>query len=87
MHERIAHTNRISSLLVLHNLRPRIIVGGRNRASWWDVHGLQVPPELRAERERESARLALERPKRLPHFVEFTKRRVELPPAPSAQRA
>ena len=27
MHERTAHTNRISSLLVLHNLRPRIIIG------------------------------------------------------------
>jgi transposase len=59
MHERIAHTNRISSLLVLHNLRPRIIIGGRDWASWWDAHGLQVPPELRAELERESARLAL----------------------------
>jgi len=59
MHERIAHTNRISSLLVLHNLRPRIIIGGRNWAGWWDAHGLQVPPELRAELEREGARLAL----------------------------
>ena len=59
MHERIAHTNRISSLLVLHNLRPRIIIGGRDWASWWDAHGMQVPPELRAELEREGARLAL----------------------------
>ena len=59
VHERIAHTNRISSLLVLHNLRPRVIIGGRDWASWWDAHGLQVPPELRAELERESARLAL----------------------------
>jgi transposase len=59
MHERIAHTNRISSLLVLHNLRPRIIIGGRDWAGWWDTHGLQVPPQLRAELERESARLAL----------------------------
>ena len=59
MHERTAHTNRISSLLVLHNLRPRIIIGGRDWASWWDAHGMQVPPELRAELERESARLAL----------------------------
>jgi transposase len=59
MHERIAHTNRISSLLVLHNLRPRIIIGGRDWAGWWDAHGPQVPPELRAELERESVRLAL----------------------------
>ena len=44
MHERTAHTNRIGSLLVLHNLRPRIIIGGRDWAGWWDAHGLQVPP-------------------------------------------
>ena len=59
MHERTAHTNRIGSLLVLHNLRPRIIIGGRDWAGWWDAHGMQVPPELRAELERESSRLAL----------------------------
>ena len=59
MHERTAHTNRISSLLVLHNLRPRIIIGGRDWAGWWEAHGTQVPPQLRAELERESARLAL----------------------------
>jgi transposase len=59
MHERTAHTNRISSLLVLHNLRPRIVIGGRDWAGWWQAHGTQVPPQLRAELERESARLAL----------------------------
>ena len=59
MHERTAHANRIGSLLVLHNLRPRIVIGGRDWATWWDAHGMQVPPELRAELERESARLAL----------------------------
>jgi len=59
MHERTAHTNRISSLLVLHNLRPRTIIGGRDWAGWWQAHGTQVPPQLRAELERESARLAL----------------------------
>lgn len=59
MHERTAHTNRISSLLVLHNLRPRIIIGVRDWAGWWQAHGTQVPPQLRAELERESARLAL----------------------------
>ena len=48
MHERTAHTNRIGSLLVLHNLRPRIIIGGRDWAGWWGAHRLQVPPELRA---------------------------------------
>lgn len=57
--EQTAHTNRISSLLVLHNLRPRIIIGGRDWARWWERHGEQVPPVLRAEIERESARLAL----------------------------
>ena len=59
IHERTAHTNRISSLLVLHNLRPHIIIGGRDWAGWWETHGTQVPPQLRAELERESARLAL----------------------------
>ena len=41
MHERIAHTNRISSLLVLHNLRAHIIIGGRDWAAWWEhtAHG------------------------------------------------
>ena len=59
MHERIAHTNRIGSLLVLHNLRPQVIIGGRDWAAWWERHGAQVPPLLGAEIERESARLAL----------------------------
>ncbi len=59
IHERIAHTNRIGSLLVLHNLRPHIVVGGRDWAAWWERHGTQVPPLLRTEIERESARLKL----------------------------
>nr|WP_251011234.1 hypothetical protein [Variovorax paradoxus] len=58
-HERIAHTNRIGSLLVLHNLCPKIIIGGRDWAVWWDRHRDQVPPMLRAEIEREGARLKL----------------------------
>src|SRR5215471_6580316 len=58
MLERTAHTNRISSLLVLHNLRPGRI-GGRNWQNWWDGHGALVPPLLRIEIEREIARLAL----------------------------
>ena len=59
IHERIAHTNRIGSLLVLHNLRPHIVIGGRDWAAWWERHSAQVPPLLRTEIERESARLKL----------------------------
>jgi len=58
VHERIAHTNRIGSLLVMHNLRPGRI-GGRTWQGWWDAHCMQVPPLLRAEIEREYARLVL----------------------------
>ena len=57
--EQTAHANRISSLLVLHNLRPNIIIGGRDWSRWWDKHCEEVPTVLRAEIERESARLAL----------------------------
>ena len=58
-HERIAHTNRIGSLLVLHNLRPTVIIGGRDWPAWWERHRDQVPPMLRAELEREAVRLQL----------------------------
>lgn len=58
-HERIAHTNRIGSLLVLHNLRPRISIGGRDWPQWWSAHREQVPALLRAELERECERLRL----------------------------
>lgn len=58
-HERIAHTNRIGSLLVMHNLRPGIVIGGRDWSKWWDAHQEQVPPLLRSEIERENARLKL----------------------------
>jgi transposase len=57
-HERNAHSNRIGALLVLHNLRAKHI-GGRDWKQWWQGHMEQVPPSLRAEIERESARLAL----------------------------
>jgi len=57
--ERTEHTNRIGSLLVLHNLRAHIVIGGRDWAAWWDGHGTQVPPALRTEIERESVRLML----------------------------
>ena len=60
-HERIAHTNRIGALLVLHNLRPRIVIGGRDWALWWDRRRDQGPPMLHAEIEREGARLKLVR--------------------------
>ncbi|HEU5100779.1 MAG TPA: IS110 family transposase [Roseiflexaceae bacterium] len=56
--ERTAHTNRVGSLLVLHNLRAQH-VGGRDWPRWWDSHAAQVPAALRAEIERECARLAL----------------------------
>ena len=58
-HERIAHTNRISALLVLHNLRPTVIIGGRKWPAWWERHRDQVPPTLRAELERAAMRLQL----------------------------
>jgi transposase len=58
-HERIAHTNRIGSLLVLHNLRAGIVIGGRDWAKWWNTHRDQVPTLLRAELQRECERLKL----------------------------
>lgn len=57
--ERTAHMNRIGSLLVLHNLRPNVVIGGRDWAAWWTRHSAPVPRALRAEIERECARLAL----------------------------
>ena len=59
MQERTSHTNRIGSLLVLHNLRPLVIIGGRDWPTWWERHCEQVPPVLRDEIEREFARLML----------------------------
>ena len=58
-HERVAHTNRIGSLLVLHNLRPSVVIGGRYWSAWWERHRAQVPPSLAAELEREVLRLQL----------------------------
>jgi transposase len=57
-HERSAHTNRIGSLLVLHNLRVKH-VGGRDWGKWWAHHGAELPAALRAGIEREMARLVL----------------------------
>jgi len=56
--ERTAHTNRIRSLLVLHDLRPGRMGTGAWTA-WWSSHCETLPPNLRAELEREMARLAL----------------------------
>jgi len=56
--ERTAHTNRIGSLLVMHNLRPGRI-GGRAWSRWWSTHAQEVPPALSSEIERELQRLAL----------------------------
>jgi transposase len=43
----------------LHNLRPGIVIGGRDWAKWWSTHRGQVPQLLRAELERECERLKL----------------------------
>lgn len=59
-HERTAHTNRIRSLLVLHNLRVRY-VGGRVWPHWWARQRDLLAPGLRAEIDRECERLALVR--------------------------
>jgi transposase len=56
--ERTAHSNRVRSLLVLHNLRTEHI-GGRTWGGWWEEHAAQLLPDLRAEIEREIERLAL----------------------------
>jgi len=56
--ERTAHSNRIRSLLVLHNLRVERI-GGRAWAGWWTQHAVRLLPGLRAEIEREFERLSL----------------------------
>jgi len=56
--ERIAHINRIRALLVLNNRRVKY-VGGRLWQRWWAGHANELAPRVRAEIERESARLSL----------------------------
>ena len=56
--ERTAHINRIRGLLVLHNLRVKY-VGGRLWQRWWTGHAQELAPCVRAEIEREGARLLL----------------------------
>ena len=58
-HERTSHINRIRALLVLHNVRPDIVLAGRDWPAWWQKNSEQVAPKLRAEIEREVARLTL----------------------------
>ena len=57
-HERTAHINRIRALLVLHNRRVKY-VGGRLWQRWWAGHAQELAPRVRAEIERECARLLL----------------------------
>jgi transposase len=59
MHERTSHINRIRALLVLHNLRPEVIIAGRDWQAWWHEYSGQVAPKLREEVEREIVRLKL----------------------------
>ena len=56
--ERTAHINRIRALLVLNNRRVKY-VGGRLWRHWWTGHAQELRPAVRAEIERESARLLL----------------------------
>jgi transposase len=55
--ERVAHMNRIRSLLVLHNLRPQVVIGGRDWANWWANHRGLVPHILCNEIERAPRRV------------------------------
>ena len=59
IHERTAHNNRIGSLLVLRNLRPSVHIAGRGWAEWWRQHSERLGQRLRAEIDRELARLQL----------------------------
>src|SRR6202521_5163089 len=56
--EPTAHINRIRALLVLNNRRVKY-VGGRLRQRWWTGHAQELAPCVRAEIERESARVLL----------------------------
>src|SRR3989454_4226703 len=54
--EQTAHTNRIGSLLVLHNLRPRLIIGGGGRGRRGGRPGGRGPPRVGAGNERRGGR-------------------------------
>ena len=72
-HERTSHINRIRALLVLHNVRPDIVLAGRDWPAWWQKNSEQVAPKLRAEIEREVARLTLVKDQ--VRSIELTRRR------------
>jgi transposase len=58
--EGTAHSNRMRSLLVLHNLRVESEgIGCRAWGRWWAEHAAQLWPGLRAEIECEFERLSL----------------------------
>lgn len=52
------HANRIGSLLVLHGMRAKSVIGWR-WSRWWDEHKSKLPPAVRAQIERECERLNL----------------------------
>ena len=72
-HERTSHINRIRALLVLHNVRPDIVLAGRDWPAWWQKNSEQVAPKLRSEIEREVARLT--RVKDQVRSIELARRR------------
>ena len=57
--ERSQHSNRISSFLVLNDLRVRAKIGCRNWQRWWTDHRDRLLPRLREMIERECERLQL----------------------------
>jgi transposase len=72
-HERTSHLNRIRALLVLHNVRPDVIIAGRDWLAWWQEYCERIPPQLREEIEREIARLKLVKDQ--VRAIELTRRR------------
>jgi transposase len=74
--EQTQHTNRVRSLLVLHNLRGPARAGSRAWNAWWQQSD-SVPANLRQEIDRELARLTLVRQQI--HAVEAQQRRQHNP--------
>lgn len=72
-HERTSHINRVRALLVLHNVRPEVIVAGRDWSAWWQQYCERIAPKLREEIEREIARLKLVKDQ--VRAIELTRRR------------
>ena len=59
--EQTMHTNRITSLLILHNLRARARVASRAWQAWWVKQREALLPHVRQEIDRQLERLALVR--------------------------